>query len=187
MHYTLDPIVADAPLTFVGARSINVTSSSVCIASSMSTARPSSYMTFHLSEEANGRTQWEIPTLPGEIGQPGYASVEDQQYGSAPQAAPSHSKRRQYAAGQTQAYVGAGGTASEYIDPSLGVQQPGGQLFTPGLSASDGFQQQQQQPPYISHEQQGIAPSQLANQFGQMSLQGGQQAVRVDYPNICVI
>lgn len=78
------------------------------------------------------------------------------------------SKRRQYAAGQTQAYYGAaegglgGGQGGQGFEPSYGgapmhqqaPQQPGGQLFTPGL-ADQQFGAQQQQPQQPSYFQPG--------------------------------
>lgn len=103
-----------------------------------------------------------------------------------------HSKRRQYAAGQTQAYYG---TTDGPVDPSYGVigtqpQQPSasGTLFTPGLAAEQQFATQQQQPPYHAPPQEpqyintpgfGQEPpyyaptapvSQLADQFSQMGM-----------------
>lgn len=113
-------------------------------------------------------------------------------------AAANHAKKRQYAAGQTQAYQGTAETVPQYGgDPSAMMQpgaQPGGQLFTPGESA--GFQHQQQAAPYFAPQdaqyqtgqphaamppyQQHAAPmAQLGDQFGQMNLQGGQKPVRV--------
>lgn len=127
-------------------------------------------------EDATGKTQWDVPATPVDqvqtaFGGPG--APVDQSQGPAT----THSKRRVYASGQTQAYTGVG------PDPSAPVLGGGGppqqqQLFTPGFGA-DGFQQQQQtgyggpsaggQPAYAQQPH----PSQLANQFGQMNLQGG--------------
>jgi protein transport protein SEC24 len=111
--------------------------------------------------------------------------------------AQSHGKRRQYAAGQTQAYYGANDAVADASYGTLGVQQqqpaPGGQLFTPGLAAEQQFaaQQQQQQPPqplyhappqdpqYINAPGFGQEPAyyppaapvnQLADQFSQMGM-----------------
>jgi protein transport protein SEC24 len=131
----------------------------------------------------SGHTQWEPP-----------ADVPPAS------AAPHHSdggrqgKRRQYAAGQTQAYYG------DSAQPAYGGQvdyqaanapQPGAQLFTPGLAGDNAFaaQQQHQQAggqyfspgaqapgyPGQQQQQQGYqqAPvDQLAGQFGQMNVGG---------------
>lgn len=62
--------------------------------------------------------------------------------------APAHGKRRQYAAGQTQAYYGAadGYAGGDGGYGAQGQQQAaGGQLFTPGLAAPNQFQMQQEQ------------------------------------------
>lgn len=121
----------------------------------------------------------------------------EQQQNAAPVGA--HTKKRQYAAGQTQAYQGTAETVPQYSDPAAMMQPgaaPGGQLFTPGFTGeSSGFQQQQQQAtPYFAPQdghypagqqhaamppyQQGAAPmAQLGDQFGQMNLQGGQKPV----------
>lgn len=61
-----------------------------------------------------------------------------------------HTKRRQYAAGQTQAYYsGADTYASDpqyAAAPPVGAPAAGGQLFTPGLAAESQFSSQQSQP-----------------------------------------
>lgn len=143
------------------------------------------------SETATGHTQWDMPGAPDSMVPPPFP-VEEQNAA----ATAHHSKKRQYAAGQTQAYQGTAETVPQYSDPSTFVQPgaaPGGQLFTPGLSGeSSGFQQQQattyfspdvqypggQQhatgPPY---QQQAAPMNQLGDQFGQMNLQGGQKSV----------
>jgi protein transport protein SEC24 len=114
-----------------------------------------------------------------------------------PPSAAQHGKRRQYAAGQTQAYygsdgLGAGGAGGAgYVDQNYGMggqaQQPA-QLFTPGLAGPDQFAAQQQQQPmntqggyyggqqpepeYINAPGFGQQPvDQLTNQFGQMGMQ----------------
>lgn len=113
-----------------------------------------------------------------------------------------HAKRRQYAAGQTQAYYGAPETAG-YAEPGYGgagavppVPAAGGgpQLFTPGLVGENQFAAQQQggqppfapagqpvQPEYINapgfgQQQQPAFQQQMGavtDQFSQMGLQGG--------------
>ncbi|KAJ8516276.1 hypothetical protein ONZ45_g6398 [Pleurotus djamor] len=125
---------------------------------------------------------------------------------SSPPTHAAHGKRRQYAAGQTQAYYGGD---SLQADPNYGggggggmAQQPvGGQLFTPGLVAENQFQSQQQQqpqqqPPYYSQQPEYInAPSYdkaaagpggvgaLADQFGQMGM-GGQKQFQLYTANL---
>lgn len=98
------------------------------------------------AETASGHTQWEPPAH-------GVPPVIDASASGSPPPT-HHTKRRQYAAGQTQAYYGAadGLTEPSYISQSqagLQTQQPvgGGQLFTPGLAAEHQFQTQQGQPP----------------------------------------
>lgn len=117
--------------------------------------------------------------------------------------APSHhGKRRQYAAGQTQAYYGAGEGLSSGGYPAAAAPPPQpGQLFTPGLAAENQFQQQQQmqapaQPPYY-----GSAPgepeyinnssasmysqtSTLVDQFSQMNMGQGQKGLRLYTTNL---
>lgn len=120
-----------------------------------------------------------------------------------------HAKRRQYAAGQTQAYYGGDGP----VDPSFvttGQQQqpaPGGQLFTPGLVGEQQFQAQQSQPPapgQTSYYQPGEQPEYingptygqqtqpgytqppvdaLAGQFNQMGM-GGQKQFQLYTTNL---
>lgn len=131
-------------------------------------------------------TQWEPPAGPATLGPSAFAAEQPQAH------APSHpqAKRRQYAAGQTQAYsgLGEGVAAAQYTEPAASMQRPGGQLFTPGFSA-DGVEQQQQQPhpqiqpPWVgaggehAHPHQGAPMAQLGQQFGQMNLQGGPRPV----------
>ncbi|PPR00131.1 hypothetical protein CVT24_008933 [Panaeolus cyanescens] len=133
-------------------------------------------------DTTTGNTQWEPPTVP-DLAQ------------GAPQAPTHHhGKRRQYAAGQTQAYY----SGEAPIDPVYGAPQAtlqaqpqGGQLFTPGLVADNQFAHQQAQgagpgqPPYYNQPepeyinqpgfnqqpQYGQGPvDNLANQFGGMGL-----------------
>ena len=133
--------------------------------------------------------------------------------GPAPSASPPpqsthHGKRRQYAAGQTQAYYGADtmvappGPAYGGV-PAQPAQQP--QLFTPGLAAEGQFAQQQvppqpgAQPPYYGGAPQepeyinapgfgqqpayGQAPvAGLADQFSQMNM--GQKGLRLFTTNL---
>lgn len=127
---------------------------------------------------------------------------------SPPPIAATHGKRRQYAAGQTQAYYGADtglGGGGGYMAPSQQAQQPS-QLFTPGLAAESQFQQQQMQatqPPYYSgaqaepeyingpqqtgygqpqQQQQQQQMGALADQFGQMNV--GQKGLRLYTTNL---
>ncbi|KAH8103085.1 protein transporter SEC24 [Cristinia sonorae] len=133
-------------------------------------------------ETTTGHTQWEPP-----VGNP---EAPPQPQASPPPA--QHSKRRQYAAGQTQAYYGGdalGAAPAQY--PAPGAPQQQSQLFTPGLAAVEGqFSQQQgvvgggqqsyygeQQPEYINAPQQPAYPHHspaqmgaLADQFGQMNM-----------------
>ena len=148
-------------------------------------------MTRFIPETATGRTQWEPPVEEGAV-----------PAADAAPAAHGHSKRRQYAAGATQAYYGGADSYSadpQYISPApqSQVMTPavapgagpvaGGQFFTPGLAAENTFAaQQQQQPPsqypqpdYINapHNIQPAYQQQMSavtDQFGQMGL-GGQK------------
>ncbi|CCL99585.1 uncharacterized protein FIBRA_01603 [Fibroporia radiculosa] len=138
-------------------------------------------------ETATGRSQWEVPMAPADMGNPASPSV------SPPPANAPHSKRRQYAAGQTQAYYGAtDGLAAAGPAYGAAAQQPQpAQLFTPGLAAENQFQQQQMQaqqagyyggpapqaePEYINAPGFGQAQAgpvnALADQFGQMNVGG---------------
>lgn len=127
--------------------------------------------------------------MPGEqdaIPQQPFAVDHGQQQSSGPMG--HHTKRRQYAAGQTQAYQGTAETVPQYADHAGPVQPAGGQLFTPGVS-NEGFHQPQQAPYFAPAEaqygqpatamppyQQQAAPmAQLGDQFGQMNLAGGSQ------------
>ncbi|KAJ3806643.1 protein transporter SEC24 [Lentinula aff. lateritia] len=150
-------------------------------------------------ETATGHTQWEPPTEPSaQMQQP---AMDSPPIGAAPA---HHSKRRQYAAGQTQAYYGSAEEPSMLQPMSQPSQQAGmePQLFTPGLAApSFAMQQQgqtqppyydpnqaQQQPDYINSQQQQPAysqpnPNALADQFGQMGL-GGQRSFSLQTANL---
>ncbi|KAF9485109.1 CPII coat sec24 protein [Pholiota conissans] len=136
-------------------------------------------------ETATGQTSWD-PPAPVQAEGPPTASGSPQPV--------HHGKRRQYAAGQTQAYYGGDGPA----DPVYGTAGPGlqaapqqGQLFTPGLVAENQFAAQQTQggapgqpayyggqaePEYINgpafdRPQYAQAPvDALAGQFGQMGM-----------------
>ncbi|KAF9568716.1 protein transporter SEC24 [Agrocybe pediades] len=138
-------------------------------------------------ETASGHSQWEPPAA-GPVGleapAPGASPPPVQGHG--------HTKRRQYAAGQTQAYYGGETVADPTFGaPAPGLQpQPQGPLFTPGLVAENAFAGQQaqagapgqggyyaQEPEYINgpafnqQPQYGQAPvDALANQFGQMGM-----------------
>lgn len=91
-----------------------------------------------------------------------------------PPPAHSTSKRRQYAAGQTQAYYGAAdgiaGFEAGYggAAPQQQQVQPQGQLFTPGLAGEQfAGQQQQQQPAYYGPESDyGGGPGYVQQQQG---------------------
>ncbi|KZT23697.1 protein transporter SEC24 [Neolentinus lepideus HHB14362 ss-1] len=157
-------------------------------------------------ETASGKAQWEHPLqAPGDPMDPRSASVSPP-----PAGALHHTKRRQYAAGQTQAYYGSdalgpdpGYSAAAAPQPQL--QQPAApqQLFTPGLAAENQFaaQQGQGQPSYFAPPQQeypsyGQQPqqqqqpqpgvNQLADQFGQMNMgmQGGQKPFQLYTTNL---
>lgn len=149
------------------------------------------FLTERASETATGQTSWDPPAL--DVGLVPSTS---------PAPAAHHGKRRQYAAGQTQAYYGAGDNLNGggYGGAPPPVPQPG-QLFTPGLAAENQFQHQQQQvggqPPYYGAAQEPEyinAPQQpmygqpqgqinnLADQFGQMNM--GQKGLRLYTTNL---
>ncbi|VDB88711.1 unnamed protein product [Peniophora sp. CBMAI 1063] len=146
-------------------------------------------------ETASGHTQWEHPAAggpPAPVASPPLAAG-----GSPPPVAGHHhKKRRQYAAGETQAYYGAGPD----LNAPAGFGAPGqpqmagqGQFFTPGEAQQQGYPQQPQdggyygqqpqqpqQPEYINAPGYGQQPpaygqqpgmDQLAGQFGQMGIQ----------------
>ncbi|KAL0960039.1 hypothetical protein HGRIS_011687 [Hohenbuehelia grisea] len=102
-------------------------------------------------ESASGRTQWEPPAQ----GAPG-AGAPDQAAATGSPPPQHHGKRRQYAAGQTQAYYGAGDGPTPDLNYGGAQQQPqqqaaGGQFFTPGLAPTDNqFQQPQSGPTYYA-------------------------------------
>lgn len=146
-------------------------------------------------ETNSGHTQWEPPAAD--------PNLAPQQSSGSPPPALHHTKRRQYAAGQTQAYYGAGDLAP--AAPQYGGVAPQAQpaqLFTPGLAADGQFHQQQQQqqqqqapyygghaePEYINAPQQPAYPQQppqmgaLADQFGQMNM--GQKGLRLFTTNL---
>ncbi|KAH9941755.1 protein transporter SEC24 [Epithele typhae] len=142
-------------------------------------------------ETATGRTQWEPPFPDPEGMNPAMAQAPST---SPP---PQPSKRRQYAAGQTQAYYGADtmGPPAPSYGPGPGQPAQPSQLFTPGLANDGQFSQQQmggqpgqapyyvggpQEPEYINASGFGQVPAyqpgavdQLAGQFSQMGM--GQQ------------
>ncbi|KAI9458667.1 CPII coat sec24 protein [Lactarius psammicola] len=162
-------------------------------------------------EAATGRAQWEHPGT-GAVPEPAAPPT------SVPSTQPTQpTKRRQYAAGQTQAYYGGADTVVAPAYGGLGAQPPalsGGQLFTPGLAAENQFSQQQQQqqqqqqpqataPPYYGQQQgepeyinapgYGQPPvagyaaggvGQLADQFGQMGINGGQKPFQLHTVNL---
>ncbi|CAK5261974.1 unnamed protein product, partial [Mycena citricolor] len=121
-------------------------------------------------ETASGHTQWEEPTGAPQSQGPPEASV--------PTAAThGHGKRRQYAAGQTQAYystdqlstAGAGYYSGASNESTLVSQEAGGQLFTPGLAGEGQFQSQQQAPgqPQYFQPDQGAGYAQQPMGYGQ--------------------
>ncbi|KAL4071423.1 Sec23/Sec24 trunk domain-containing protein [Scleroderma yunnanense] len=151
---------------------------------------------FLFIETATGRTQWEPPTQ--------VATAPMDAHGPSVSPPPTHhTKRRQYAAGQTQAYYG---TSDGPVDPSYGAvgaqpHQPttSGTLFTPGLAAEQQFAAQQQQPyhapsqesQYINAPNFGQEPAyyppaapvnQLADQFSQMGM--GQKPLQLYTTNL---
>ena len=120
-----------------------------------------------------------------------------------PPPAHAHAKRRQYAAGQTQAYYGANDAIPDPTYGAVGVQQqqpaPTAQLFTPGLAAEQGFAGQQPQYPmpppqdaqYINAPAFGQEPvyypptapvNQVADHFSQMTL--GQKPLQLYTTNL---
>ncbi|QRW18920.1 transporter protein Sec23 [Rhizoctonia solani] len=126
-----------------------------------------------------GHTQWEPPA---EVASHMQQGLHDSQ--AAPAA--HHSKRRQYAAGQSQAYSGAADLppmqVPNYPDPSAAT---GPALFTPGLDQSQMQAQAQQYygqpapgpvPPAYGQPQPayGQQMNQMADQFAQMGM-GGQK------------
>ncbi|KIL59467.1 hypothetical protein M378DRAFT_26985 [Amanita muscaria Koide BX008] len=153
-------------------------------------------------DTTSGHSQWEPPAAQS-------PAMENAPSGSPP---PSqhHAKRRQYAAGQTQAYYGAESIADPSY-PAPGMQQAqtpssGSQLFTPGLVAENQFQSQQTQaaaagqgtyygqqpdPEYINGPAYGQPPqpaygqpvADLAGQFGQMGI-GGQKQLQLYTTNL---
>ncbi|THG96981.1 hypothetical protein EW026_g4949 [Hermanssonia centrifuga] len=145
-------------------------------------------------ESTTGRTQWEPP-----VGSPDPSLAPS----VSPPPTQAHTKRRQYAAGQTQAYYGAAdGLSAPSYGGAAAVQPQPTQLFTPGLAAENQFQQQQVQggqppyyggapaePDYINAPQQPTYGQQpqaqmgaLADQFGQMNV--GQRGLRLYTTNL---
>lgn len=129
-------------------------------------------------ETATGRTQWEPPV------QGPTAPIDSVAPSVSPPPAHTTTKRRQYAAGQTQAYYGAAdgiaGFEQGYGVGATQQQQPQaqGQLFTPGLAADQQFAGQQvQQPAYYGAEADysgapGYGQQQQAPVYGQQQQQG---------------
>ncbi|KAG2343076.1 protein transporter SEC24 [Suillus weaverae] len=151
-------------------------------------------------QASTGRSQWEVPTpAPAQ-------SIDHAPSVSPPPSTTHHGRRRQYAAGQTQVYYGAGDALGDQYG-GLGVpqqQQPTAtaQLFTPGLAAEGGFagQQQvpqasyyapQQEPQYINSPGFGQESTyhppnapihHLTDQFGQMGM--GQKPLHLTTTNL---
>ncbi|EUC53780.1 protein transporter SEC24 [Rhizoctonia solani AG-3 Rhs1AP] len=137
-------------------------------------------------QPATGHTQWEPPTEA--------APQIQQEAHSDPHAPPStHAKRRQYAAGQSQAYTGATDLppmqAPTYVDPAASA---GPALFTPGIDQSQMQSQQyyaQAAPtpaqPAYGQPQPGYGQqmNQMADQFAQMGV-GGQKGYAVHTVNL---
>ncbi|KAG2008235.1 protein transporter SEC24 [Coprinopsis cinerea AmutBmut pab1-1] len=149
-------------------------------------------------ETATGRTQWEEPQVAPVGAQVPYDGVPT----GTPPPTTHHTKRRQYAPGQTQAYYGGDSTLDPgYLGGGVPPQQGGAQLFTPGLVGENQFATQQQQaqpgaqvppgqpgyygqqgPEYINaptygqpQPAYGQPVDNLANQFGQMGIGGQKQ------------
>ncbi|KAG8720549.1 COPII subunit [Ceratobasidium sp. 394] len=142
-----------------------------------------------------GHTQWEPPIADAQQFQqdPGL---------QAHHGPPAHSKRRQYAAGQSQAYSGATDMPpiqpQGYADPGAGAQHAPA-FFTPGLEQTQ--PQPQPQPPYYGQDAGYGAPvpaqppygqaqpaygqqmNQMADQFAQMGM-GGQKGYGIHTTNI---
>ncbi|KAF8644917.1 hypothetical protein AX16_008199 [Volvariella volvacea WC 439] len=141
-------------------------------------------------DTTTGHSQWEPPAQ-------GVQHIPDQLASATPPPSTHHPKRRQYAAGQTQAYYG---TPDPVADAGYNLNAPpqpgppGPQLFTPGLAAENQFAVQQGQPAtgpayygqqqhekvdYINTPQYGQQPAYgqagvnaLADQFGAMGIAG---------------
>jgi protein transport protein SEC24 len=153
-------------------------------------------------ETNSGHSQWEPPAVQPPV-------MENAPSASPPPAA-AHTKRRQYAAGQTQAYYSADGLSEPSYAAVPGMQPPqaaggGPQLFTPGLVAENQFQTQQAQavttqatyygqqpePEYVNGPVYGQPPqpaygqpvADLTNQFGQMGM-GGQRQLQLFTTNL---
>jgi protein transport protein SEC24 len=148
----------------------------------VSMARQISQCTYlDFTEPSTGHTQWEPPI----DGVPQLQQDSPPQPQGAPPTA--HTKRRQYAAGQSQAYSGAADLPPvqphAYSDPSTVGPSPA--LFTPGL---DQTQMQSQQyygqpgappvPPSYGQAQStyGQQMNQMTDQFAHMGM-GGQKPV----------
>lgn len=155
-----------------------------------------------VTETATGRAQWEHPGT-GAVPEPAAPTSSPP-----PAQSTASTKRRQYAAGQTQAYYGAADAPVAPAYGGVGPQPPtssAGQLFTPGLAAENQFSQQQSQagpsyygqqqgePEYINTPGYGQPPvagygaggvGQLADQFGQMGINGGQKPFQIYTTNL---
>nr|GAT57329.1 protein transporter SEC24 [Mycena chlorophos] len=131
-------------------------------------------------DTTTNHTQWEEPTT---------SVAPPAETVAAPAGGAGHGKRRQYAAGQTQAYYGAGDTLSgppqAAAAPDAGYygatapapadpnpQQQG--LFTPGYAAEGGFAGQQGPPTYYQPDAPsfGQQPMQQQPQYGQKPVDG---------------
>jgi protein transport protein SEC24 len=157
----------------------------------------------NVAETATGRAQWEHPST-------GAVPESAPPPSSSPPAQSAHTaKRRQYAAGQTQAYYGGADAGVAPAYGGVGAQPPnlsGGQLFTPGLTTesqsaqqqvpptgSSYYGQQQGEPEYINAPGYGqpTVPGygaggvgQLTDQFGQMGVNGGQKPFQIYTTNL---
>lgn len=153
----------------IGTKHTNGTSLFVC------TLALSLHFAHFFTEPATGHTQWELPFEDHQQAQPGPPTTNP--------------KRRQYAAGQSQAYSGAAELPpiqpQAYADPSAAVG-PGPALFTPGLEQTQmqqpyygqdtgaGYGAPGQTPAYGQPQQQQM--SQMTDQFAHMGM-GGQKGV----------
>ncbi|KAF9787909.1 protein transporter SEC24 [Thelephora terrestris] len=126
-------------------------------------------------ETSTGRTQWEPPELGPPVQIDDLSSVGTQVHPS---------KRRQYAAGQTQAYYGG----PDPTAPAYAAGGPPPQLFTPGLAGDNQLQQQQQQAQggYYGQQPAYTQPqpaTNLADQFSQLNV-AGQKGLRLQTTNL---
>jgi protein transport protein SEC24 len=112
------------------------------------------------SDTTSGHTQWDPPT-------PEDARIDATTSLAAQTSRPA---RRQYAAGQTQAYSGDATAQTGGYNAADPSGQAGGQLFTPGLEGDNQFAAQQQQQPqgqFFSPVAQPVAYGTSGPDYGQ--------------------